>query len=89
MKKAPTPSTANGAFQDHSQQRDFNPTACFLSNPEPKAVANLTARLALAGHVVHKGQNSDFLVCKYGMSRYCQDAGELAAFAKKLGVIRE
>jgi hypothetical protein len=46
-------------------------------------------QLALAGHVVHKGQSGDFLVCKYGMSRYCQDFAELQAFARQLGVNHE
>lgn len=44
------------------------------------------AKLALAGHAVHKGQCGDYLVCKYGMSRWCQDFAELQAFAKQLGI---
>jgi len=56
------------------------------STTDQKAIATLIARLALAGHAVHKGKHGDFTVCKYGMSRYCQDAAELEAFAKKLGV---
>jgi hypothetical protein len=51
-----------------------------------KAIATQIARLALAGHVVHKGQSGDYLVSKYGMTRYCQDFIELAVFAQKLGV---
>lgn len=39
------------------------------------------------GHAVHKHPNRDFLVCKYGMSRYCQDVESLKAFAKQLGVM--
>jgi len=54
--------------------------------PDRKAIATQIARLALAGHAVHKGQHGDYTVCKYGMTRYCQDAAELAAFAKLLGV---
>jgi len=50
------------------------------------SIGELIARLALAGHVVHKGQHGDYTVSKYGMTRYCQDAAELAAFAKLLGV---
>ena len=82
MRKAPTPSTVNGAFQDHHQRDDFTLNA-------QKAVNHtglLIARLALAGHVVHRGPNRDFTVCKYGMSRYCKDFTELQAFAKLLGV---
>ena len=53
---------------------------------EQKAIATQIARLALAGHAVHKGQHGDFTVCKYGMTRYCKDFAELQAFAVKLGV---
>ena len=51
-----------------------------------KAEATQIAELALAGHAVHKGKPGDYLVCKYGMSRYCQDFDELQLFARKLGV---
>ena len=51
-----------------------------------KAEATQIAELALAGHAVHKGKCGDYLVCKYGLSRYCQDFDELQAFARKLGV---
>ena len=56
---------------------------------DDKAIANQIARLALAGHAVQKGQSGDYLVSKYGMSRYCQDFAELQAFAVKLGVNHE
>jgi len=49
-------------------------------------VATLLAKLALAGHVVHRGPASDFMVCKYGLSRWCRDLGELEDFARQLGV---
>lgn len=51
-----------------------------------KAEATQIAELALAGHAVHKGKCGDYQVCKYGLSRYCQDFEELQAFARKLGV---
>jgi len=51
-----------------------------------KAVATQIARLALAGHVVHKGKRGDYTVCKYGLTRYCKDFVELQAFARQLGV---
>ena len=51
-----------------------------------KAIATQIARLALAGHAVQKGQQGDFTLCKYGMSRYCKDYTELQAFARQLGV---
>lgn len=50
-----------------------------------KAIANQLARLALAGHTVHKGSAGDFTVCKYGMTRYCKDFAELEAFARQVG----
>lgn len=51
-----------------------------------KAIATQIARLALAGHTVHKGKAGDYTVCKHGMSRYCKDFAELQAFARLLGV---
>lgn len=51
-----------------------------------KAEATQIAELALAGHTVHRGRCGDYLVCKYGLSRYCQDFEELQVFARKLGV---
>lgn len=48
--------------------------------------AYLIARLTLAGHVVHKGCDGDFTVCKYAMVKYCKDFAELQAVAVKLGV---
>lgn len=54
--------------------------------PDAKDIATQIARLALAGHVVHKGSEGDFTVCKYGLTRYCENFAELVAFARKLGV---
>lgn len=51
-----------------------------------KAESTLLARLAMAGHVVHRGKCNDYTVCKYGYAQYCQDLTELAAFADRLGV---
>ncbi len=65
--------TKSSAFQN--QQPDSTREAIFL-----------IARLALAGHVVHKGQRGDFTVCKYGYSYYAQDFDALQAFTRKLGV---
>lgn len=79
-RKSPAPSKVPGAFQN-TNIVDF-PTAEQKSN----AIANQIARLALAGHTVHRGGEGDFIVCKYGLTRYCADFAELAAFAVKLGV---
>ena len=54
-----------------------------------KEAATQIARLALAGHAVHKGESGDYMVSKYGMSRHGQDFAELQAFALKLGVNHE
>jgi len=53
-----------------------------------KAIATEIARLALAGHAVHKGSEGDFTVCKYGLSMYCEDFTELQAFSRRLGVTK-
>lgn len=51
-----------------------------------KEESTLLARLALAGHVVHRGNCNDYTVCKWGHSYYAQDLTELIAFATRLGV---
>ena len=79
-RKAPAPTKVQGAFQN------TNDADSRTSATEGKALATQIAWLALAGHVVHKGQLGDFLVCKYGMSRWCKDFAELQAFSRKLGV---
>lgn len=59
-----------------------------IQAPSGQAIAIEIARLALAGHVVHKGNCGDFTVCKYGMTRYCPDFDDLQAFSRKLGVTK-
>ena len=51
-----------------------------------KAESTLLARLALAGHVVQRGNCNDYTVCKWGLTYYAQDLSELIAFATRLGV---
>ena len=51
-----------------------------------KAVATLTAQLALAGHTVHKLQSGGYLVCKWNCSYHAKDFKALQAFARQLGV---
>lgn len=63
--------------------------AALTTTDDSKAVANQIARLALAGHHVIKGNNGDYTVCKYGLTRYCANFAELQAFALKLGVNHE
>ena len=69
-----------------------NPDFCTANDdeqpPDGKVIATLIAKLALAGHAVHQGQCGDFTVVQrnWGMSRYCQDAKALKAFAVQVGV---
>jgi len=61
-------------------------TAADCAEQAGNAIATQLARLALAGHIVHRGDIGDFTVCKYGMTRYCKDFAELQAFARQVGV---
>jgi hypothetical protein len=54
--------------------------------PDGKVIDTLIAKLAIAGHAVHQGHCGDFTVGRWGMSRYCQDAKALKAFAAQVGV---
>lgn len=83
--KAAGATNSNGLHTD-TNGADFRTDGAIQQAPDSKAIATQIARLALAGHAVHKGQSGDFLVCKYGLSRYCQDFAELQAFARQLGV---
>ncbi len=80
---------AAGAINTNGLHTDTNGANFPTVEAQGKAIATQVARLALAGHVVHKGQHDDFTVCKYGLSRYCTDFAELQAFAVKLGVNRD
>ena len=71
MRKAPTPSTVNGAFQDHHQQGDLTPTAQKTGNPE-KQFAALAARAAIKGHVLQK-LGSGYLLSRWGHVRHFID----------------
>ena len=52
-----------------------------------KGLAILKAKFAMAGHQVHDGDTGDFLVTRWGMSRWCEDVDSLQAFARLLGVM--
>lgn len=54
-----------------------------------KEEITLIAKMAMAGHAVHRGKAGDFTACKYGMSRHCDDFAALKRFAILLGVINE
>jgi hypothetical protein len=85
--KAADATNANG-LHTNTTSADFLTAAVIEQAPSGKTIATEIARLALAGHAVHKGNCGDFTVCKYGMTKYCQDFEELQAFSKKLGVTK-
>ena len=55
--------------------------------PDRKAIATLTAKFALRGHTVHPGDEGDFLVSRWGMSRWCRDLAALRDFAVTVGAL--
>ena len=85
------PKTSNGLTTPHSQ-----PAETYITNASGahyptigslrKQKATLIAQLALAGHVVHRGQCANYTVCKFGKSHYCQNLIQLHAHAVRLGV---
>jgi len=85
QQKAPRACDSEG-LHTNTNGADFRSHGATNQAHDGKAIANQIARLALAGHVVNKGQSGDYIVSKYGVTRYCQDFAELAAFAQKLGV---
>ena len=84
QQKAPRACDSEGLHND-TNSADFRSHGATNQAHDGKAIANQIARLALAGHVVHKAQGGDYLVSKFGMTRYCKDFAELLAFAKKVG----
>jgi len=88
MRKAVGASNTNGQHTN-TNGANFRTGGAINQALDSKAIATQIARLTLAGHTVHKGIDGDFLVCKYGLSRWCQDFAELAVFALKLGVHHE
>ena len=72
QQKAPRACDFEGLHND-TNTADFHSQGATNQAQDGKAIANQVAQLALAGHVVHKGKSGDYLVCKYGMTRYCAD----------------
>ena len=85
MRKAGGASNTNGLDTD-TNKADFASHGPINQAPDGNAIANQIALLALAGHHVHKGGEGDFIVSKYGLTRYCSNVAELQAFARQLGV---
>ena len=86
MKPNPQKATPGGNLASANKSNLYATDCIAPAKPHQAVVANTIAKLRLARHHVHLGQNRDFLVSKYGMTRYCQTFDELQAFAKKLGV---
>ena len=83
--KAVRAMNSNGLHTD-TTGANFRTVGAIEQAHDGNAIANQLARLALAGHVVHRGDIGDFTACKYGMTRYCKDFAELQAFARQVGV---
>jgi hypothetical protein len=75
-----------GGAGQYATNQNTNDLDFATSERHRKDEWTLLARLALAGHVVHRGNCNDYTVCKYGYAHYCQDLAELTAFAIRLGV---
>lgn len=86
IEKAPGAYDDSKGLHTDTNNANFRTDGAIDQAPDGNAIANQIARLALAGDHVHKGGEGDFIVCKYGMTRYCADITELAAFARQLGV---
>jgi len=85
IEKAPEACDSKG-LNDYSNTSNFATNQAIQQAPDAKAIATQIAKFAIAGHAVHKGQIGDFIVTKWGQTRYCKNFAELRAFALKLGV---
>ena len=80
--KSECPGGAGQSADQSTNDLDF-PTG----QRQRKELITLLEQLALRGHLVIKGPQNDFHVCKYGYAQYCHDFGELHTFAVRLGVV--
>ncbi len=80
-KKSPSPTTATGDFENHTNDAN-SPT----SDSQRKAdeIVEQVAKLVQAGHFVYQRRSGDFLVLKFGLSRWHKDLPELHALPRKL-----
>jgi hypothetical protein len=91
-----TPEKEKGLSTPHAEGPSGNPNSATNSTHQEtdaqaestseKRITTQIAKLALAGHAVHKLKSGGFMVCKYGLTKFCCDFAELHAFARKLGV---
>ena len=80
--KAESRGCQSPAFPEHTH----NVVDFATARDSGKAIASLKARFAIAGHQGHEGSNNDFIVTRWGMSRYCPDLAALRMFARVVGV---
>lgn len=83
--KAPRACDSEG-LHSNTNASDFASHGPIQQAPDGSAIETQMARLALAGHHVIKGDRNDFVVTKYGLTRYCADYAALVAFARQVGV---
>lgn len=83
-KKAAGASNTSG-LHTNTNGADFRPAGAIEQAHDTKAIATPLAHLELAGHHVIKAQSGDYTVCKFGLTTYCKNFAELAAFAQKVG----
>jgi hypothetical protein len=81
-------STQNAAgFRDYiNQHSNFTQTTEIAQQAHSKTVTSQISQLVLAGHAVHQMSDGSYMVCKYGLIKYCEDFAELQDFARRLGV---
>lgn len=75
---------AEGLHTD-TATNDFSIGAAIELACSSKAIATNMARMALAGYAVHQGCVGDFTVCRYDITKYCQNFAALQAFSRKVG----
>ncbi|MDT7514678.1 hypothetical protein [Rhodoferax mekongensis] len=90
IQKEKAPSTPHAEGPSGNPNRDLNSTQqetdAQAEAAHQKLITTQIAKLALAGHAVHQLKAGGFMVCKYGLTKFCRDFAELHAFAVKLGV---
>ncbi|MBP9904873.1 MAG: hypothetical protein KBF66_04895 [Rhodoferax sp.] len=83
IRKAPEAANFGGQADGTTKQDSASPGQ--IPQDAGKTVATLMAKLALAGHTVHRSPDGGFTCCKFGLTRYCADFTAMVAFAKKVG----
>ena len=73
----------------YGDQPGINPTARALASSkatdDTEHLAVIKARFQKAGHRVHDGDNNDYIVTRWNMSRHCPDMAALRLFARVVG----